>query len=160
MPYTSQPLRFSANLMLRKKNWISEPTLNIIEYRRAARLRGDKPEVKRLTKERNHALGLDQGRYWDAKAAAIESAVARQDQHTVFRELRTCKLGLNNQSTTVQAEDGTRLTDMKDACVDGKITSMICLTSHVMQQTPNSSVVLNKQRLMRTRTLTSSQAVK
>ena len=48
------------------------------------------------------------------KAAAIESAVARQDQHTVFRELRTCKLGLNNQSTTVQAEDGTRLTDMKD----------------------------------------------
>ena len=45
---------------------------------------------------------------------AIESAVARQDQHTVFRELRTCKLGLNNQSTTVQAEEGTRLTNMKD----------------------------------------------
>ena len=77
--------------MLRKKTCISEPTINIIEDRRAARLRGDKPEVKRLTKERNHALGLDQGRYWDAKAAAIESAVARQDQHTVFRELRTCK---------------------------------------------------------------------
>ena len=89
----------------KKKTWISEPTLNIIEDRRAARLRGDKPEVKRLTKERNHALGLNQRRYWDAKAAAIESAVARQDQHTVFRELRTCKLGLNNQSTTVQAED-------------------------------------------------------
>ena len=114
MPYTSQPLRFSANLMLRKKTWISEPTLNTIEDRRAARLRGDKPEVKRLTKEGNHALGLDQGRYWDANAAAIESTVARQDQHTVFRELRTCKLGLNNRSTTVQAEDGTRLTDMKD----------------------------------------------
>ena len=64
--------------------------------------------------ERNHALGLDQGRYWDATAAAIESAVARHDQHTVFRELRTCKLGLNNQSTTVQAEDCTRLTNMKD----------------------------------------------
>ena len=115
MPYTSRPLRFSANLILRrKKTWISEPTLNIIEDRRAARLRGDTPEVKRLTKERNHALGLYQGRYWDAKAAAIESAVARQDQHTVFRELRTCKLGLNNQSTTVQAEDRTRLTNMKD----------------------------------------------
>ena len=100
--------------MLRKKTWISEPTLNIIEDRRAARLRGDKPEVKRLTKERNHTLGLDHGRYWDAKAAAIESAVARQDQHTVFRELRTCKLGLNNQSTTVHAEYGARLTNMKD----------------------------------------------
>ena len=83
-------------------------------YRRAARLRGDKPEVKRLTRERNRALGLDQGRNRDAKAAAIESAVARQDQHTVFRELRTCKLGLNNQSTTVQAEDGTRLHNIKD----------------------------------------------
>ena len=97
-----------------KKPWISEPTLNIIEDQRAAGLRGDKPEVKRLTRERNRALGLDQGRNWDAKAAAIESAVARQDQHTVFRELRTCKLGLNNQSTTVQAEDGTRLTNIKD----------------------------------------------
>ena len=64
--------------------------------------------------KRNHVLGLDQGRYWDAKAAAIESALARQDQHTVFRELRTCKLGLNNQPTTVQAEDGTRLTNMTD----------------------------------------------
>ena len=40
--------------------------------------------------------------------------MARQDQHTVFRELRTCKLGLNNQSTTVQTEDGTRLTNIKD----------------------------------------------
>ena len=40
--------------------------------------------------------------------------MARQDQNTVFRELRTCKLGLNNQSTTVQAEDGTRLTNIKD----------------------------------------------
>ena len=86
----------------------------IIEDRRAARLRGDKSEIKRLTSERNHALSLDQGRYWDAKAAAIESAVAIRGQHTVFRELRTCKLGLNNQSTTVQAEDGMRLTNMKD----------------------------------------------
>ena len=40
--------------------------------------------------------------------------MARQDQHTVFRELRTCKLGLNNQSTTVQAEDGIRLTNTQD----------------------------------------------
>ena len=94
-----------------KKPWISEPILKSIEDRRAARLRGDKPEVKRLTKERNHALGLDQGRYWDEKAAAIESAVARQYQHPVFREPRTCKLGLNNPTTTVQAEDGTRLTN-------------------------------------------------
>ena len=114
VPYTSRPLRFSANPMLREKNWISEPTLNIIEDRRAAPLRGDKPEVKRLTRERSRARDLDQGRYWDAKAAAIESAVARQDQHTVFRELRICKPGLNNQSTTVQAEDGTRITNIKD----------------------------------------------
>ena len=114
MPYTSRPLRLSANPHVPKKPWMSEPTLNIIEDRRAARLRGDKPEVKRLTRERNHAVGLHQGRYWDAKDAAIESAMARQDQHTVFRELRTCKLGINNQSTTVQAEEGTRLTNMKD----------------------------------------------
>ena len=100
--------------MLRKKPWISVPTLNIIEDQKAAQLRGDKPEVKRLTRERKRAVGLTQGRYWDAKAAAIESAVGRQDQHTVFRQLQTCKLGLNNQSTTVQAEDCTRLTNMKD----------------------------------------------
>ena len=56
---------------VKKKTWISEPTLNIIEDRRAARLRGDKPEVKRLARERNRALGLVQGSYWDAKAAAI-----------------------------------------------------------------------------------------
>ena len=124
-----------------KKPWISESTLNIIEDRRAARLRGDKLEVKRLTRERNHALGLDQGRYWDAKAAAIESAVASQDQHTVFRKLRTCKLGLNNQSTTVQAEDGTRLTNIKDCLRRWKDPI------HEMQQTSNSSVMLNKQYL-------------
>ena len=97
-----------------KKTWISEPTLNIIDDRRAARLRVDKPEVKRLTREINRAVGLDQGKYWDAKAAPIESAVSRQDQHTVFRELRRSKLGLNHQSTAVLAEDGTRLTNTKD----------------------------------------------
>ena len=48
----------------------------------------------------------------------------------------------------------------KTGCVDRKITSTICLTSHVMQQTMNSSVMLTKQHLMRTRTLTQSQAVK
>ena len=41
-----------------------------------------------------------------------------------------------------------------------KITSMICLTSHVKLQKPNSSVMLTKQYLMRTRTLTQSHAVK
>ena len=48
------------------------------------------PEVKRLTSERNHALGLDQGRYWDAKAAAIESAVTRPDQPEM------CRLSVDN----------------------------------------------------------------
>ena len=143
-----------------KKTWISEPTLNIIEDRRAARLCGDKPEVKRLTRERNRALGLDQGRYWDAKAAAIESAVARQDQHTVFRKLRTCKLGLNNQSTTVQAEDGTVLTNIKDCLCRWKGHFNDLLNKPFVAKTPNSSVMLNKQHLMRTRTLTQSQAVK
>ena len=76
--------------MLRKKTWISEPTLDIIDDGRAARLRGDKPEVKRLTRERNRTLGIDQGRYWNAKATAIEYAVARQYQHTAFRGLRAC----------------------------------------------------------------------
>ena len=97
-----------------KKNLDLRAYPQIIEDRKAARLRSDTPEVKRLTRERNRALGLDQGRYWDAKAAAIASAVARQDEHTLFRELRTYKLGLNNQSTTVQAEDGTILTNTKD----------------------------------------------
>ena len=126
-----------------KKTWISEHTLNIIEDRRAARLRGDKPEVTRLTRERNHALGFDHGRYWEAKVAAIESAVARQDQHTVFRELQTCKLGLNNQSTTVQAEDGTRLTNIKDCLCRWKdhindLLNKPCDATDAEQATPDA----------------------
>ena len=46
--------------------------------------------------------------------------MARQDQYTVFRGLRTCKLDLKNQSTTVQAEDGTRLTNIKDCLCSWK----------------------------------------
>ena len=95
-----------------KKTWISVPTLDIIEDRRATRLRGDKPEVKRQTREINLTLCLDQGICSDVKAAAIESGVVRQVQPTVFRELRTYKLCLNNQSTTVQVDDGTRLTNL------------------------------------------------
>ena len=132
----------------------------IIEDRRAARLRGDKPEVKRLTSEINHALSLDQGRYRDSKAAAIESAVARRGQHTVVRELRTCKLGLNNQSRTVQAEDGMRLTNMKDCLCRledhfNDLLNKSCDATDAKLQRD-----AEQQHLMRTRTLTSSQAVK
>ena len=100
--------------MFRKKPGSPSLPSTLSKIEELPRLRGEKLKVKRLTRERNRALGLDQRRYWDAKAAAIESAVARQDQHTVFMELRTCKLGLNNQPTTVQADYGTRLTNIKD----------------------------------------------
>ena len=82
VPYTSRPLRFSANPMFRKKTWISVPTSTLSKIEELPDY-AVTPEVKRLTRERTRALGLDQGRNWDAKTAAIESAVARQDQHTM-----------------------------------------------------------------------------
>ena len=121
---------------------------------------GDKPEIKRLTREINHALRLGQGETGTRRLLRLNMQWLEK-----ISTLYSGNYGhVNSASATNQRLS--RLKTVRDspisntACVDGKITSMICLTSHVMQQTPNSSVMLNKQHMRRIRTLTSSQAAK
>ena len=141
-----------------KKPWISELSLNIIEDRRAARLRGDNPDVKQR-KETMHWASIrgDTGTrrllrlnlQWLDKISTLSSGNYGHANSASATNQRPSRLKTVRDSPI-----------SKTACVDGKVTSMICLTIHVMQQTPSSSVMLNKQHLVRTRTLTSSQAVK
>ena len=142
-----------------EKKRISEPTLNIIEYRRAARLRCDKPEVKR---------GEETVHWASIRGDTGTRRLLRLNLQWLDKisTLSSGNYGHANSSASTTNHRPSRLKTVRDspisktACVDGNITSNICLTSHVMQHTPNSSVMLNKQHLMRTHTLTPSQAVK
>ncbi|KAI8496714.1 hypothetical protein Bbelb_253690 [Branchiostoma belcheri] len=64
-----------------KKPWISHETLHIIDYRRAARLRGDMTEYRRLNRERNSAIRRDRETFWADQATSLEEAAQRDDQH-------------------------------------------------------------------------------
>ncbi|XP_019734856.1 uncharacterized protein LOC109521465 [Hippocampus comes] len=59
---------------LPKQPWISQLTLNIIDRRRDARLRGDMTEYLRLNAARNAAIATDRERCWGEEAERLESA--------------------------------------------------------------------------------------
>lgn len=99
-----------------RKPWISNSTLEIIEDRRAARLRGDFARYRALNKPRKKALVRDLERYWTSKAKTIEEAAKRADQRTVYRELRSCGISISDISAKVKDSSGNMLTAEAD-CV-------------------------------------------
>ncbi|KAL1246814.1 hypothetical protein QQF64_034817 [Cirrhinus molitorella] len=75
------------------KPWISETTLDIIERRREARLRGDLTEYRRLNRQRNMAIAEDREKFWQAEAKHLESAANNNNMSRVFSLLRQARNG-------------------------------------------------------------------
>ncbi|CAJ1076502.1 ZNF195 [Xyrichtys novacula] len=68
-----------------RRPWISPTTLEIIELRRAARLRGDMIEYRRLNRIRNTAIQEDRERFWQGEAERLESAAENNNYTQVYR---------------------------------------------------------------------------
>lgn len=93
-----------------RKPWISERTLNIIDQRREARLRGDLPEYRRLNRLRNVAIAEDREKFWQAEAQQLESAANNNNMSRVFSLLRQARSGPHIKTALVKDSDGNLIT--------------------------------------------------
>ncbi|CAM4466358.1 unnamed protein product [Leuciscus chuanchicus] len=89
-----------------KKPWISERTLNIIDWRREARLRGDLTEYQRLNRQCNVAIAEDREKFWQAEAKHLESAANNNNMSRVFSLLRQARNGPRIKTALVKDSDG------------------------------------------------------
>ncbi len=89
-----------------KKPWISERTLNIIDRRREARLRGDLTEYQRLNRQRNVAIAEDREKFWQAEAKHLESAANNNNMSRVFSLLRQARNGPRITTALVKDSNG------------------------------------------------------
>ncbi|GAA6081389.1 uncharacterized protein LOC109521465 [Tachysurus ichikawai] len=89
-----------------KKPWILERTLNIIDQRREARLRGDLTEYRRLNRQRNVAIAEDEEKFWQAEAKHLESAANNNNMSRVFSLLRQARNGPRIKTALVKDSDG------------------------------------------------------
>ncbi|KAI8494385.1 hypothetical protein Bbelb_276110 [Branchiostoma belcheri] len=97
-----------------KKPWILHETLHIIDCRRAARLRGDMTEYRRLNRERNSAIHRDRETFWADQATSLEEAAQRDDQHQVYSILRRAKAGPQRRSSLIKDTAGNILSSEED----------------------------------------------
>ncbi|GAA6068877.1 uncharacterized protein LOC124628743 [Tachysurus ichikawai] len=89
-----------------KKPWISEWTLNIIDRRREARLRGDLTEYRRLNRQRNVAIAEDREKFWQAEAKHLESAANNNNMSRVFSLLHQARNGPRIKTALAKDSDG------------------------------------------------------
>ena len=80
-----------------RKPWVSQESLIMIEECRNARLAGNMPLHRTLSRRGKVALQRDQNKYWNEKAEILENAANNNDHATMFREFRTL-----TTSTTVK----------------------------------------------------------
>ncbi|KAI8518904.1 hypothetical protein Bbelb_021610 [Branchiostoma belcheri] len=91
----------------KKKDFLSEETLSIVEAMRKARLEGNLLECRRLNSVRNKLLRKDKQNWLDNLAEEAEAAARRGDQGSVYRTLRTLSGKTSSSTAAVKAMDGT-----------------------------------------------------
>ena len=99
-----------------RRPWISNATLEIVEKRREARLRGDMTEYKRLDSISNTAIRNDREKYWDNEATKLEEAARRNDQSLVYRLLRDARQAPTKKVSHIKSKQGDIITT-EDACL-------------------------------------------
>ena len=82
----------------KKKDWISNHSLAIIELRREARLGGDMATYRLLNKERNSMLHKDRKAFIDSKASELQEAAKKKDSGATYKILRELS-GQHTQTT-------------------------------------------------------------
>ena len=94
-----------------KKPWISQETLDIINHRRAARLRGDLDEYRRLNCHRNMSIRRDREKFWSDQASILEKASRHNNKRLIFKLLRQAKSGPRHRCCLVKDTSGNILSD-------------------------------------------------
>ena len=89
-----------------KQPWISEQTLDIINLRREARLRGDMEEYRHLNERRNAAIRQDKETYWENQATLLEEASQRNDLRQTYALLKKSKADPDHRTTLIKDSQG------------------------------------------------------
>ena len=86
---TEAAIKCTKSIKYPRKPWVSQESLIKIEECRNARLAGNMPLYRTLSRRRKVALQQDQNKYWNEKADSLENAAINNDHATMFREFRT-----------------------------------------------------------------------
>ncbi|XP_019619862.1 PREDICTED: uncharacterized protein LOC109466573 [Branchiostoma belcheri] len=106
---TSSATKVVGHKRTRKKDLLSEETLQVVEARREARLRGNREEYRRLNSRRNHLLSRDKQRWLNNLATTAETAARTGNQGTLYKTLRTLSGKVTPPTACVKALDGSDL---------------------------------------------------
>ena len=97
----------------RKKSWISQETLDVIELRRKARLAKDMVIYKRLNGVRDGILHRDRKLFTEKKATDLEEAARMGDTCNLYKHLRDLTDGNPSSLGPVTSNSGNILTDKR-----------------------------------------------
>ena len=86
---TDAAIECTKSIKYPRKPWVSQESLIMIEECRNARLAGNMPLYRTLSRRRKVALQRDQNKYWNDKAETLENAANNNDHAIMFREFRT-----------------------------------------------------------------------
>ena len=86
---TDAAIKCTKSIKYPRKPWVSQESLIMIEECRNARLAGNMPLYRTLSRRRKVALQRDQNKYWNDKAETLENAANNNDHAIMFREFRT-----------------------------------------------------------------------
>ncbi|CAH1233043.1 Hypp565 [Branchiostoma lanceolatum] len=90
----------------KKKDFLSEETLHVVEARRTARLEGNHSDHRRLNAQRNKLLRKDKQTWLDDLADEAEASARRGDQGSLYRTLKTLSGKSTPPTAPVKALDG------------------------------------------------------
>ena len=99
-----------------RRPWISAETLDIIDRRREARLRGDNATYRQLNAQRNASIRRDREAYWDGQAAQLEAAAQSNDLRLTYSLLKKAKTETSRSNTLIKDRNGAVLTT-EDECL-------------------------------------------
>ena len=115
-----------------KQPWISSTTLNIVNRRREARLRGDRALYRQLNGARNASIRRDQETFWERKATQLEEASQRNDLRQMYGTLKSAKAEPNHRSFLVKDHRGNILATERE-CIGRWKEHFSQLLNHQLQ---------------------------
>ena len=105
---TDAAIKCTKSIKYPRKPWVSQESVILIEECRNARLAGNMPLYRTLSRRRKVALQRDQNKYWNDKAETLENAANNNDHAIMFREFRTLATSatVKNNINVVKDKEG------------------------------------------------------
>lgn len=97
----------------KRRNWLSEETLRIADQRRAAKIAGNKDEVRRLNADFQRAARKDKEKDWNERCKQLEKDFKNGHTRNFFAQVKRARTPFIAQKGTIKDKNGVELSDQQ-----------------------------------------------